>query len=113
MSERVKLGLRSLPTPRPLRPPNPRAQTNFSPSFGGNTGTTAKVRTGDVIVVPAGAGHECLSADKSFLVVGISPSGPYSECRGSFQEYAKAREQVRHVPKPEKNPLFGGRRPLW
>ena len=67
-----------------------------------------------MIVVPAGVGHECLSADRNFLVVGAyPPSGTYSECRGSYQEYAKACEQVRRAAKPKKNPLYGRQGPVW
>jgi uncharacterized protein YjlB len=76
--------------------------------LGGNKGVMCEVRPGDVIVVPAGVGHECLSADAKFLAVGAyPPTGTYSECRGSFREYAMAREQVRRVAKPKKDPLFG------
>lgn len=81
---------------------------------GGNNGATLKVRSADVIVIPAGVGHECLSADRNFLVVGAyPPSGTYSECRGSYGEYQKAREQVRRVAVPKKNPLFGRQKRAW
>jgi uncharacterized protein YjlB len=82
--------------------------------LGGNKGATVKVAAGDVIVVPAGVGHECLAVDRNFLVVGAyPPAGVYSECRGSYQEYAKARAQVRRVAVPKKNPLFGRQQPVW
>src|SRR3954467_677242 len=55
--------------------------------LGGNKGMTVKVSAGDVIVNPAGVGHECLNADTRFLVVGAyPPRGTHNECRGSFQE---------------------------
>ena len=76
--------------------------------LGGNKGKTVKVSAGDVIVIPAGVGHECLNADTSFLVVGAyPPKGTYNECRGSFQEYDKAVASIRRVPIPAKNPVFG------
>jgi uncharacterized protein YjlB len=81
--------------------------------LGGNSGTTMKVSVGDVIVVPAGVGHECLRASPAFLVVGAyPPTGTYSECRGSFQEHAKSRAAVRRVPLPRKDPLMGAKT-IW
>jgi uncharacterized protein YjlB len=82
--------------------------------LGGNKGKTVKVSTGDVIIVPAGVGHECLKASKSFLVVGAyPPNGTYNECRGSFQEREKAIASIRRVADPKHHPLYGSRHPLW
>src|SRR3954465_13828078 len=82
--------------------------------LGGNKGKTVKVSAGDVIVIPAGVGHECLNADTRFLVVGAyPPRGTHNECRGSFQERDKAIECIRRVAIPKRNPLFGPVRPVW
>lgn len=90
------------------------ARGSASLRLGGNKGRTVKVSAGDVIVVPAGVGHECLKASAEFLVVGAyPPSGTYDECRGSFRERDKAVASIGRVALPKKNPLFGTREPLW
>jgi uncharacterized protein YjlB len=82
--------------------------------LGGNKGRTVKVAAGDVIIIPAGVGHECLKASKEFLVVGAyPPTGTYNECRGSFQEHTQSIKAIRRVGVPKQHPLYGSRQPLW
>jgi uncharacterized protein YjlB len=82
--------------------------------LGGNKGRTVKVSAGDVLIVPAGVGHECLRASPTFLVVGAyPPEGTYDECRGSLQERDPAIAAIRRVGVPKQHPLYGGRRPIW
>jgi len=92
------------------------AHGNARIRLGGNKGKSLKVSAGDVLVIPAGVGHERLKA-KDFLVVGAyPPSGAYDECRGSFQECDAARQSVARVKIPAKDPLFGadgGLRLIW
>ena len=43
--------------------------------FGGDTGIVLAVRAGDVVVIPAGVGHQNLGASADLLVVGAYPRG--------------------------------------
>jgi uncharacterized protein YjlB len=82
--------------------------------LGGNKGETIKVAGGDVILIPAGVGHECLKASAEFLVVGAyPPTGTYDECRGSFQEWGRAIASIRRAVVPKQSPLFGSRASGW
>ena len=82
--------------------------------LGGNKGKTIKVGRGDVVMIPAGVGHECLKASAEFLVVGAyPPTGTYDECRGSFQERGRAIASIRRAPVPRQNPLFGSGASDW
>lgn len=90
------------------------ARGSASLRLGGNKGKTVKVAAGDVILVPAGVGHECLKPSKEFLVVGAyPPTGTYDECRGSFQERDKAIAAIRRVAVPKQNPIFGRDGSTW
>ena len=63
--------------------------------------------------LPAGTGHQCLSADDDFLVVGAyPPTGKYNLFRGTKAEHAKAVAAIRKVPLPLTDPAFGAQGPL-
>jgi len=82
--------------------------------LGGNKGKTVRVAAGDVIVVPAGVGHECIKPSREFLVVGAyPPMGTYDECRGSFRERDRAIASIRRLSVPKQNPVFGTAKPVW
>jgi len=82
--------------------------------FGGQHGRTIKLSAGDVAILPAGTGHQCIAASKSFLVVGAYPqTGTYDECIATSASHKQNRARVRRVPRPSKDPVFGADGPLF
>jgi uncharacterized protein YjlB len=81
--------------------------------FGGAAGEELEIAAGDVAVLPAGTGHQRLSASGDFLVVGAyPPSGTYDLCRASPAEHARALTTIPAVPLPTTDPLYGRDGPL-
>lgn len=81
--------------------------------FGGDKGEVLDVEAGDVAVLPAGTGHQRLSATPDLLVIGSYPSeGHYDLCRGTTAEHARAVDTIPRVPLPQTDPLFGADGPL-
>ena len=80
--------------------------------FGGHLGRTLRLKAGDVAVLPAGTGHQCLSASKDFLVIGAyPPSGKYDECTSS-DDHKRALSSIPKVGRPRKDPVYGTRGPV-
>jgi uncharacterized protein YjlB len=81
--------------------------------FGGDHGKVYDLAAGDVVVLPAGTGHQSLSASKDLQVVGAYPSGAkYDQCRGSRQERERALQSIPKVPLPQMDPVYGAGGPL-
>jgi uncharacterized protein YjlB len=76
--------------------------------LGGNKGRTVKVAAGDVIIVPAGVGHECLKASTP-----IRRPAPTTSAATAFRSAIKAITSIRRVGAPKQHPLHGSRHPLW
>jgi uncharacterized protein YjlB len=81
--------------------------------FGGARGEDIDLTAGDIVVLPAGTGHQCLWASPDLLVVGAyPPEGRYDLCRGSLEEHTRALTAIPDVPIPETDPVFGKKGPL-
>jgi uncharacterized protein YjlB len=81
--------------------------------LGGDRGRTFKFGAGDVVILPAGTGHQCLNASRDFLVVGAyPPSGTYDECRPDADEHDRRVKSVAKVTRPRKDPAFGAKGPM-
>ena len=82
-------------------------------TFGGEEGVTVEVAAGDVVVIPAGVGHRNLGSSGDFLVVGAYPKGQSWDLRtGEPHERPEVLENIRKVPLPESDPVFGREGPL-
>jgi uncharacterized protein YjlB len=80
--------------------------------FGGLKGRAIAVKAGDVAILPAGTGHQCLSASDDFLVIGAyPPTGTYDECTKSEDRQA-ALKTIPRVGRPRKDPVYGSKGPL-
>jgi uncharacterized protein YjlB len=81
--------------------------------FGGEKGEEIEIAPGDVVVLPAGTGHQCLTQTPTLVVIGAYPkNGTYNLCRASKAEHAKALVTIPKVPLPATDPAFGPQGPL-
>ena len=81
--------------------------------FGGSKGRTLELRAGDVVVLPAGTGHRCLSSSRDLLVVGAYPgAGSYDEPKPADISHAKAVAAIARVRAPAQDPVYGKKGPL-
>ena len=81
--------------------------------LGGDGGVTVELLAGDVVVIPAGVGHKNEGASGDFLVVGAYPHGQEPDLRtGRPGEHERVVKNIRAVPLPLADPLFGRNGPL-
>lgn len=82
--------------------------------LGGEKGRDFDLRAGDVVVLPAGTGHKCLSASGDLLVIGAYPPGQedYDIKRGGSLDRPEALENISRVALPDNDPVYGEDGPL-
>jgi uncharacterized protein YjlB len=81
--------------------------------FGGNAGAEIEIAGGDVAILPAGTGHQCLSASRDFSVVGAYPPGLKMQVTLPTPEnHAKSLKTIPAVKLPGTDPVRGADGPL-
>jgi uncharacterized protein YjlB len=76
--------------------------------FGGDRGQELDIKAGDVAILPAGTGHQCISASDDFCVIGAYPPGAKMEItRPTPDNHAKALKAIPHVKLPPADPVTG------
>jgi uncharacterized protein YjlB len=81
--------------------------------FGGDAGKEFEIAAGDVAILPAGTGHQCLSASADFSVVGAYPPGARMHVtRPTPENHAKALKTIPAVRLPNTDPVMGENGPL-
>jgi len=81
--------------------------------LGGPHGVCVELTRGDVIIIPAGVAHKCEKSSEDFSVVGAYPDGKdYDMNYGRDGERPKSDENIKQVPVPDKDPVYGANGPL-
>lgn len=74
--------------------------------LGGESGRLFRLKAGDMLVLPAGVGHERIGGDAGLKVVGAYPRG-----QSDFDMKRKGRAMPK-VPLPKTDPFYGEEGPL-
>ena len=86
---------------------------NATVQFGGPGGKSEDVSKGDIIIIPAGVAHKCIEANNDFKCVGAYPEGKdYDLKKGEPSDRPKADENIKAVPLPDTDPVYGNPGPL-
>jgi len=81
--------------------------------LGGENGASVELRTGDVVVIPAGVAHKREAASSDLLVVGSYPRGQRPDiCRAEAGMHDRAAANVERVALPTADPVTGLAAPL-
>src|SRR6185436_12164393 len=81
--------------------------------FGGDRGREFEISAGDVAILPAGTGHQCISSSRDFCVVGAYPPGaPMHVTRPTKAAHATALQTIAKVAVPKTDPVLGADGPL-
>jgi uncharacterized protein YjlB len=76
--------------------------------LGGPTGIILDVEKGDVVILPAGIAHKNLGCSDHFECIGGYPEGiEYDLKYGKPEERPEADDNIRKVPLPETDPVYG------
>jgi uncharacterized protein YjlB len=76
--------------------------------LGGPDGKKVEIKAGDIIIIPAGVGHKCLSASEDFSCVGGYPEGKDYDIKGGKEsELPSALKHIHEVPLPATDPVYG------
>ncbi len=76
--------------------------------LGGPDGRRFELRSGDVVVLPAGTGHRNLGSSPDLLVVGAYPDGmDWDLRRGDPAGHDEAVANIARVPLPDRDPVQG------
>jgi uncharacterized protein YjlB len=93
------------------------ARGHASVQFGGARGRLLQVKAGDVVVLPAGTGHQRLSSSADFLAVGAYPEGSrYDEPKPWEIHHDETVAAIAQVKPPATDPVYGKDGPvcrLW
>lgn len=77
-------------------------------ALGGSDENQFTIEKGDVLILPAGVAHKRINSDKDFKCVGAYPGGAdYDIKRGKSSEKNEAESNIRKVPIPDKDPVYG------
>lgn len=81
--------------------------------FGHTGGIETWLEPGDVVVIPAGVGHQCLESTSDFHAVGAYPEGQEPDIiRSDASQKAEAWRRIEEVPLPDSDPVHGPAGPL-
>ncbi len=76
--------------------------------FGGDRGEEIDISAGDIAILPAGTGHQCISASDDFCVIGAYPPGPrMTVTRPTPENHEKALKTIPAVKLPKTDPGTG------
>ena len=76
--------------------------------LGGAKGITQLVEKGDIIIIPAGVAHRNVTPESNFKCVGAYPGGmDYDIKKGEPGDRPGADRNIKKVPLPEKDPVYG------